>query len=223
MTTIPSTSGSTAGASVASSTAAASEQMISSDFETFLKMLTTQMQNQDPLNPIESSDYAVQLATFSGVEQQVKTNTLLESLAGQLNVMGMSGLASWVGMEARAPVAVQFDGTPITVSPNPASTADKAVLVVTNTALQEVDRFEVPISAQPLEWSGVTANGSLLPNGNYSFRLESYRGGSMVLDEQAEVYAPVIEAQGGASGATLILAGGAQVSTTSVTALRAPK
>ena len=45
--------------------------VISSDFQTFLTMLTTQLQNQDPLNPVESSDFAVQLATFSGVEQQV--------------------------------------------------------------------------------------------------------------------------------------------------------
>ena len=49
---------------------------ISSDFNTFLRMLTVQMQNQDPLNPIDSADYAVQLATFSGVEQQVRTNQL---------------------------------------------------------------------------------------------------------------------------------------------------
>lgn len=39
---------------------------ITSDFNTFLRMLTVQMQNQDPLKPIESSDFAVQLATFSG-------------------------------------------------------------------------------------------------------------------------------------------------------------
>ena len=39
----------------------------SSDYETFLKMLTVQMQNQDPLNPVESSDFAAQLATFSSV------------------------------------------------------------------------------------------------------------------------------------------------------------
>ena len=45
--------------------------VLSSDFETFLKMLTTQMQNQDPLNPVDSTDYATQLATFSSVEQQV--------------------------------------------------------------------------------------------------------------------------------------------------------
>ena len=73
----------------AASTNSASNAVISSDFETFLKMLTTQMQNQDPLNPIESSDYAVQLATFSGVEQQVRTNQLLADLANQ---MGSSGL-----------------------------------------------------------------------------------------------------------------------------------
>ena len=53
---------------------------ISSDFETFLKMLTVQMKNQDPLNPVESTDYATQLATFSGVEQAVLTNDLLKSV-----------------------------------------------------------------------------------------------------------------------------------------------
>jgi len=43
------------------------KQLVSSDFDTFLKMMTTQVQNQDPLNPVDSSDYAVQLATFSSV------------------------------------------------------------------------------------------------------------------------------------------------------------
>ena len=60
--------------------AGSSAKAISSDFETFLKMLTVQMQNQDPLNPVDSSDYAVQLATFSGVEQQAQTNDLLKGL-----------------------------------------------------------------------------------------------------------------------------------------------
>jgi len=67
-----------------------SSSVISSDFETFLIMLTTQMENQDPLNPIESSDYAVQLATFSSVEQQVLTNDLLGTLSEQMGPMGMA-------------------------------------------------------------------------------------------------------------------------------------
>ena len=56
---------------------APSKAAVSADFDTFLKMMTTQMKNQDPTKPIDSADYAVQLATFSGVEQQTKTNQLL--------------------------------------------------------------------------------------------------------------------------------------------------
>jgi len=49
-------------------------------------MLTVQMQNQDPLNPVDSSDYAVQLATFSNVEQQVQTNDILRELQSQMGL-----------------------------------------------------------------------------------------------------------------------------------------
>ena len=53
---------------------------IGGDFTTFLEMLTVQLKNQDPMNPMESSDFAVQLATFSSVEQQVQTNDLLKEI-----------------------------------------------------------------------------------------------------------------------------------------------
>lgn len=65
-----------------SATPPANATALSSDFETFLKMLTVQMQNQDPLNPIDSTEYAMQLATFSSVEQQVLTNDLLRQMMG---------------------------------------------------------------------------------------------------------------------------------------------
>ena len=92
---------------------------ISSDFNTFLRMLTVQMKNQDPLDPIDSADYAVQLATFSGVEQQVKTNDLLAALSGQMAISGLAEMAGWVGREARAAMPGSFDGSPITISPSP--------------------------------------------------------------------------------------------------------
>ncbi len=63
-------------------------------------MLTVQMKNQDPLNPIQSSDFAVQLATFSGVEQQVRTNELLSRLAEGFASSGMTGLS---GARSAAP------------------------------------------------------------------------------------------------------------------------
>ena len=111
-------------------TTPAATSEISSDFETFLRMLTVQMQNQDPLNPVDSSDYAVQLATFSGVEQQVLTNDLLRGLAAQNGTAGLAQMASWVGMEARAVGPAYFDGAPITVAPEPASFATSAQLLM---------------------------------------------------------------------------------------------
>lgn len=86
----------------------------------FLKMLTAQMKNQT-LNPIDPTDYATQLATFSGVEQQVKTNDLLATLQSTMSLTGMAQMAvSWVGMEARSTAKVAFDGKPITIYPTPA-------------------------------------------------------------------------------------------------------
>ena len=64
-------------------------------------MMTVQMENQDPLNPMESSEFAVQLATFSGVEQQIRTNDLLASMIASQTAGGLAELANWVGMEAR--------------------------------------------------------------------------------------------------------------------------
>src|SRR6056297_409059 len=103
--------------------------VLSSDFETFLKMLTAQMRNQDPLNPVESADFAVQLATFSTVEQQVRTNDLLETLGDRMGAMGMSQLSGWVGMAARAIAPVQFDGAPVTLTVPPVPLADAAQIV----------------------------------------------------------------------------------------------
>ena len=66
--------------------------VLSSDFETFLKMLTAQAQYQDPLEPIDSSEYAAQLAQFSMVEQQVLANDRLSELTAQMSIANMTQL-----------------------------------------------------------------------------------------------------------------------------------
>ena len=202
--------------------AAAANRVISSDFETFLKMLTTQMQNQDPLNPMESTDFAVQLATFSGVEQQVQTNQLLQSLSAQLGLFGMTQFAGWVGMEARAAAPAFFNGSPITLAPNPAQSADRAELIVRNTFGTEVDRRTVPISTDQISWSGLAADGTTLPEGSYSFEMQSFKGADLLRTDLVEHYALVTEARGETGGVFLVLQGGGTVAASEVTALRQP-
>ncbi|MFT7593958.1 MAG: flagellar basal-body rod modification protein FlgD [Paracoccaceae bacterium] len=198
----------------------APKQALSSDFETFLKMLTAQARYQDPLEPIDSSAYAAQLAQFSMVEQQVKTNDALSALFAQSSEANMASLAGLVGMEARALAPAYFDGAPITVSPNPATVSDQVFLVVHDEAGTEVQRQAIPVSAEPIEWAGVDTEGDPLPTGTYSFTVESVKNGEIILSDQAEVYGQVAEAQVQNGQVILILEGGLAVLSSSVTGLR---
>ncbi len=202
------------------SAAQAGTGKISSDFNTFLKMLTVQMQNQDPMNPIDSADYAVQLATFSGVEQQVRTNQLLQDMQSSFAQMGMADMASWIGKEARSDAAVVYDGGPVTLSPNPAAGATGVTLAVRNESGALVAREEIPVSAQPYQWLGAGADGSPLPPGRYTITQESLIDGEVVDSRAVEHYARVVEARGGPGGTSLVLEGGIEVPATRVTALR---
>jgi flagellar basal-body rod modification protein FlgD len=102
--------------------------VLSSDFETFLQMLTAQAKYQDPLEPIDSSEYASQLAQFSMVEQQVQSNELLSKLADKLGGNNIAEIASWIGMEARTTAPALFDGSPITISPSASDEAGPAAI-----------------------------------------------------------------------------------------------
>ncbi|MBA3910428.1 MAG: flagellar basal body rod modification protein [Rhodobacter sp.] len=195
---------------------------ITSDFNTFLRMLTVQMKNQDPLNPIDSADYAMQLATFSGVEQQVRTNQLLAEMTSKFQQMDMAGMASWIGQEARSNAPVYFDGSPVTLSPNPAQGATGAVVVVKDAQGRLVSREQIPATAQSYQWLGADAAGNRLPTGVYTVTLESLKGEQVIDNRPIEHYAPVIEVRGGPGGAKLVLDGGVEVLASAVTALRKP-
>ncbi|WP_293574066.1 flagellar hook capping FlgD N-terminal domain-containing protein [Phaeobacter sp.] len=196
---------------------------ITSDFETFLKMLTAQARYQDPLEPIDSTEYSAQLAQFSMVEQQVQGNDLLAAMQTQLGLSNMAAMSGWVGMETRTAAPSYFDGSnSITVSPNPAKVADTVNLVVKNENGTEVQRVVLPVSAEPYEWDGIGDDGAPLPAGVYSFTLESSKNGEVVLSETAETYSRVTETQMLDNQVALILQSGVAIPASSVTALREP-
>ncbi|WP_245706382.1 flagellar hook capping FlgD N-terminal domain-containing protein [Ruegeria marina] len=192
-----------------------------SDFDTFIRMLTTQARYQNPLEPLDSSEYASQLAQFSMVEQQTKTNDTLVALVEKLGATDMARLSSWIGKEARAIAPAHFSGQPITISPAPLAAADKAFIVVRDSAGEIVDRFEVPISAEPVTWSGQDETGSLRPEGLYSFAIQSYEAEELLLEEASAVYHPVTEAQIEGNEVILILEGGQAILASMVTGVRA--
>jgi len=191
--------------------------LASSDFETFLTMLTTQMQNQDPLNPMNATDFAQQLATFSGVEQQVRTNTLLASMVAQ---SGIGDLAGWVGMEARTSGPAAFRGTPLELALSPAPEADRAAIVVRNAFGGQVDSQPVDPAATGFRWNGLGPDGTPLPEGTYSFELVSFDAGLPIATTTPEIYARVTEVRRDATGPVVVLIGGIVTDAESITALR---
>ncbi|MDQ7070637.1 MAG: flagellar hook capping FlgD N-terminal domain-containing protein [Rhodobacterales bacterium] len=200
----------------------AANDLLASDYLTFLNMLAVQMQNQDPLNPIDSTDFSTQLAQFSALEQQVKTNDLLTGLGAQMTLSGMSELAGWVGMEARTIAPAQFDGDPITLIPSPASLSDKTFLIVRDEAGAVVQRKEIPVSAAPYVWDGIDDSGSAFPDGLYSFEVESQANGEILDTTNVANYAQIVEAQTNNGQVILVMEGGARVEAGAVTALRNP-
>jgi len=190
-----------------------------SDYITFLRMLTVQMQNQDPLNPMDASDFAVQLATFAGVEQQTYTNQLLATMIGQT---GLANLGGWVGMEARIFGGAHFDGTPIALTPDPALGADSVTLIVRNESGAIVDSRALDRTSQSYRWDGVDADGRVLPSGTYSFEIESRLNGQTLDTQPVASYVPIVEARYEGGMTVLVLPGGLYVDSAQVTGLRRP-
>ena len=79
---------------------AASRTRLSDNYDTFLILLTAQLQNQDPLAPMDSTQFTQQLVQFSQVEQQIRTNEQLEGLVGQYNAAAAGAALSYLGKDA---------------------------------------------------------------------------------------------------------------------------
>ncbi len=193
---------------------------LTSDFDTFLKMLTAQARNQDPLKPLESSEYSSQLAQFSMVEQQVQTNGLLSDLAKALGAGKLDQMSNWVGTDVQAAAAFQYDGDPVAIETLAEPTADRAELVIRDANDAVVARLTVPTNETEFSWTGVNSKGNTLSHGTYSATLESFKGRDQISNTPAAVYSRVVEAQIRGDEVTLTLDSGATVAADSIRNIR---
>ncbi|MCZ0962054.1 flagellar hook capping FlgD N-terminal domain-containing protein [Paracoccus benzoatiresistens] len=212
---------STAATTAATTIASGAGSAGSTNYDTFLRMLTTQLRNQDPLNPMEGTDFAVQLATFSGVEQQAQTNMLLEHMIVQSG-SNLGQLSDWIGKEVRTTEPVWFGDEALTLDIKPDSRADSVTLVVLNESGREVSREDIGPGEGQIDWLGRDEAGEKLANGRYSFVIESSRAGEVISEDAVGAYVRVTEAQIGARGIELIFEGGGSALASEIEALREP-
>lgn len=143
---------------------------LSSNFGDFLQMLMTQLQNQDPTSPMDTNEFTSELVEFSGVEQQINTNSSLTQLI-QLTQAGEV-------MQATA-----MDGKPVTVQSSQialqngsgtlnftTATSEPVAIAITNSSGQQIYGTTLTSTAgqNTWTWNGQDNNGNQLPDGAYN-------------------------------------------------------
>lgn len=153
-----SSSAASTGASATSTGVSTSLGLGDGDFTSFLTLLTSQLKNQDPLNPADSTEFVAQLAQFTAVEQQVSTNTKLDTLIEQSSVLSWSELAGWVGREVSASgAAVDFDGVSLDIEVPDDDAADAVEVKIKNADGDTVATIETT-PGKTVTWDGSMDN-----------------------------------------------------------------
>lgn len=175
--------------SAKSGTGAASSDAstIAGNFNQFLTLLTTQLQNQNPLDPLDTNQFTQQLVQFASVEQQLKTNDQLGSLITASKASAAATASGLIGKTVTADGATTSlaEGS-ATWSLNPARAAAKAVLSITDAKGNVVATQTKALAAgsQAFTWDGRASTGQLAPEGKYTLKVQALdaTGASVAVD-----------------------------------------
>jgi flagellar basal-body rod modification protein FlgD len=170
--TTPVTPGSSSSSSSSDSTGI-DQQTIAGNFNTFLQLLTTQLQNQNPLDPLDTNQFTQQLVQFAGVEQQLKTNDQLTTLVSLQQTAQSTAALSFVGK------TVGVNGSTAQLANNQALwsfTVPKPSSInvsIANSTGQTVysGTYTMQAGAQQFQWDGNDNSGVAQPAGAYTLTM----------------------------------------------------
>lgn len=199
--------------STASPLGAVKPVKIGGDFTTFLNMLTVQLKNQDPLNPMESSEFAVQLATFSSVEQQVRTNDLLGAMLEQSGV-GLAAFSDLIGKELRVEGQAYLGTDAVELNVPGRADADAATLIVTGSDGLMVATKVVDPKAKELSWLPADSPG--IASGSYDVSVRYSKNGTELETVKPTILSRLVEVVQDEGQTRLILANGLRLAPSEV-------
>lgn len=144
---------------------------LSDNYDTFLVLLTAQLQNQDPLAPMDSTQFTQQLVQFSQVEQQIRTNEQLEGLVGQYRAASAGAALAYLGKDAiiEADETYLANGAANWAYSLPAA-AEEVTIEVRNASGRVIysEDGEIGAGEHLFSWDGTLTDGGTAPDGVYS-------------------------------------------------------
>jgi flagellar basal-body rod modification protein FlgD len=209
MSIIPTTA-TTGSANTGSSPTASNDQMIASNFTTFLQLLTTQLQNQNPLDPLDTNQFTQQLVQFAGVEQQMKSNDQLASLLALEKSAQQTTALAYVGHTVVVDGATtELTSTGATWSFNAPKTATATVTIKDAATGQTAytGTFGVNAGDQKFTWDGKGTDGKQWPAGNYTMSVTAVDASQQAVNISTEIQAVVTSVDMTQDPPTLMVAG----------------
>jgi len=164
-------------AATAGATGSRDGAKLAADFDGFLKLLTTQLQTQDPLSPMDAEQFTSQLVQFAGVEQAIRTNTQLESLVSLMQLTQHTSALQYVGAVVEldnARVHLPLGGE-AGIAYSLGATAQSVGVEIVDDDGRVVRRLAGPTGEGPqqLTWNGLDDDRRGRPPGTYGVRIEA--------------------------------------------------
>ncbi len=197
---------------------------LSKNSDTFLKLLTTQLQNQDPLSPTDSNEFTNQLVQFTQAEQQIKTNAKLDDLLSAFTTSQFGSALSYVGnrIEAKGNKLELTGG-----AGDMAYTLDKVASTVQVAIYDEAGRMVRVMDGgrsaglNRISWDGKNSGGASLADGIFSYAVLAKDSKGATIKSETRTVGTVTTVDQGSDGVILGV-GKASVKLGDILSIRAP-
>lgn len=152
-------------------------RVLDTQFQDFLKLLTTQLQNQDPTDPADVNQMTQEIATLSQVEQQINTNNSLQKLVAMFSATQMNDAVGYIGKQITASGNVgDLYNKKATFIYDLADKADKVKVTISDEKGNKVYEGNGTTFAgnNEVTWNGTNSfTGNTMPNGTYTIKVEA--------------------------------------------------
>ncbi|MEQ8813736.1 MAG: flagellar hook capping FlgD N-terminal domain-containing protein [Thalassobaculum sp.] len=202
----------------------ASFEKLSGDMDMFLTLLTTQLRNQDPLDPMDNAEMTNQLVQFANVEQQITQNQNLEQMITLLNAQSAASAVGYIGKDVQyTDSTTTFSGAPVTFGYAPAKSADILTVKIVDSDGKTVRTIEGEKSASrhTITWDGTDDDGATVPDGAYTFVATAKNADDEVIEVDTDITGRVTGSALDSTG-SYVLVGDLAVDVTKIVAVKEP-